>query len=67
MRDLEGWQQLTCAEREAQIDARGRSYNGFDDASGVGVQMVATPRGISSARCRTSGPIDHQLGARDAR
>lgn len=36
------WRQITCLEREALIDSLGRSYNGFNDASGVKVLAAFT-------------------------
>lgn len=39
------WKQITCAEREALIDERGRSHNGFSTESGVGVISGRTDLG----------------------
>lgn len=38
------WNQISCAEREALVDALGRSCNGFSEASGVCVLAGRTAR-----------------------
>jgi hypothetical protein len=36
------WVQISCTEREALVDEKGRSYNGFSEESGIGVLSSIT-------------------------
>lgn len=36
------WVEITCKEREQLVDRIGRSFNGFDPATGVGVLSSRT-------------------------
>jgi len=36
------WERITCEQREAMVDRRGRSFNGFAASTGVGVLASRT-------------------------